>query len=114
MYFKYFQECAAAESFEKIWAKGLEQHDFLDKSSLFHRVARKDSRSLMNVTFGTGSDKVDAAFVKTTEQHGIVSIKGHRAVGGIRASIYNAMPLEGVNYLVDFMIEFEKHYYRNS
>ncbi len=83
-------------------------YDFLDGSKLFHGTARKDSRSLMNVTFRTGSDEIDAAFVKEAEQRGIVSIKGHCAVGGMRASIYNAMPMEGVLHLVDFMREFEK------
>ena len=85
-------------------------YDFLDGSKLFHGTVRKDSRSLMNVTFRTGSNEIDAAFVKEAEQSGIISIKGHRAVGGMRASIYNAMPMEGVGYLADFMGEFEKKY----
>jgi len=88
-------------------------YNFLDESSLFHGIARKDSRSLMNVTFRTDSDKIDAAFVKAAEAGGIVGIKGHRSVGGMRASIYNAMPLEGVLHLVDFMREFEKEYKSN-
>lgn len=89
-------------------------YDFLDTSSLFHGVARKDSRSLMNVTFRTGSDEIDAAFVKAAGQNRIVSIKGHRSVGGMRASLYNAMPMEGVLHLVDFMKEFEKHVAENG
>ena len=83
-------------------------YNVLDGSKLFHGTVRKDSRSLMTVTFRTGSNEIDAAFVKEAEQSGIISIKGHRAVGGMRASIYNAMPMEGVGYLVDFMGEFEK------
>ncbi len=89
-------------------------YDFLDTSNLFHGVARKDSRSLMNVTFRTGSDEIDAAFVKAAGQNRIVSIKGHRSVGGMRASLYNAMPMEGVLHLVDFMKEFEKHVAENG
>lgn len=85
-------------------------YDFLDGSSLFHGMVRQDSRSLMNVTFRAGSKELDAAFVKAAEQNGIISIKGHRVNGGVRASIYNAMPMEGVRYLVDFMREFEKQH----
>ena len=83
-------------------------YDFLDRGKLFYGTVRKDSRSLMNVTFRTGSEEMDAAFIKAAEQHGMISIKGHRAVGGMRASIYNAMPMEGVLSLVDFMTAFEK------
>ena len=68
---------------------------YLDQSKLFHGLARKDSRSLMNVTFRTDSAELDAAFVKAAAERGIVSIKGHRAIGGMRASLYNAMPIEG-------------------
>ena len=82
-------------------------YDYLDSSSLFNGLANADSRSLMNVTFRTKSDAVDAEFIKQAEKHGIVSIKGHRAIGGMRASLYNAMPIEGVQHLVDFMREFE-------
>lgn len=85
-------------------------YNFLDGSNLFHGMARKDSRSLMNVTFCTGSNELDATFVKAVEQEGIVGIKGHRIVGGMRASIYNAMPIEGVSCLVRFMNEFEKRF----
>ena len=63
----------------------------------------------MNVTFVTGDKDTDAAFVKEAAAHGLVNLKGHRLVGGIRASIYNAMPIEGVRRLVDFMKEFEAH-----
>lgn len=83
---------------------------YLDHSKLFHGLARKDSRSLMNVTFRTDSAELDAAFVKAAAEHGIVSIKGHRAIGGMRASLYNAMPIEGVRCLVDFMQKFERQH----
>lgn len=83
-------------------------YNYLDQSTMFRGVAEKSSRSLMNVTFRTDSDALDAAFVKAAAEHNIVSIKGHRAVGGLRASLYNAMPIEGVERLVDFMREFER------
>jgi len=111
---KWIQSLGGLEKMKEInEKKAAVLYDFLDRSSLFHGVARKDSRSLMNVTFSTGSDEVDAAFVKTAEKNGFIRLKGHRAVGGIRASIYNAMPLEGVGYLVDLMKEFEKQYNRD-
>ncbi|MBQ5777384.1 MAG: 3-phosphoserine/phosphohydroxythreonine transaminase [Oscillospiraceae bacterium] len=82
-------------------------YDFLDNSKLFIPHAAKDSRSLMNVTFRTGNEELDAKFVKEAGERGFLSIKGHRSVGGMRASIYNAMPIEGVRALVEFMAEFE-------
>lgn len=85
-------------------------YDFLDSSTLFKPCAEKDSRSLMNVTFITGDPELDAQFVKESTAAGFVNLKGHRSVGGMRASIYNAMPVEGVEKLVEFMKEFEaKH-----
>ena len=78
-------------------------YDFLDNSQLFKGTVEKDSRSLMNVPFVTGNEELDARFVKEAAAAGLVSLKGHRTVGGMRASIYNAMPLEGVKALVDFM-----------
>lgn len=85
-------------------------YDYLDQSSLFKATARKEDRSIMNVPFITGSDELDAEFVAEAKKVGIESIKGHRSVGGMRASIYNAMPKEGVEKLVEFMKEFEaKH-----
>jgi len=82
-------------------------YDFLDDSKLFSGTVRKQDRSLMNVPFVTGDPDVDAKFIKEAEKKGMVNIKGHRSVGGMRASIYNAMPVEGVRTLVDFMKEFE-------
>ena len=83
-------------------------YDFLDQSKLFKACAREDSRSIMNVTFVTGNADLDARFVKESAAAGFVNLKGHRSVGGMRASIYNAMPPEGVAKLVDFMQKFEQ------
>ena len=82
-------------------------YDFLDESSLFKGTVRKEDRSLMNVPFITGNDELDAKFIKEATAAGLVNLKGHRSVGGMRASIYNAMPIEGVEKLVAFMKEFE-------
>ncbi len=82
-------------------------YDFLDQSTLFKGCADKDSRSIMNVTFVTGDKDLDAKFVKESEAAGFVNLKGHRSVGGMRASIYNAMPEEGIVKLVEFMKKFE-------
>jgi phosphoserine aminotransferase len=83
-------------------------YDYLDESSLFHGTVRKEDRSLMNVPFVTGDEELDALFVKEAKEAGFENLKGHRTVGGMRASIYNAMPIEGVEKLVEFMKEFEK------
>ena len=82
-------------------------YDFLDESRLFRGTAKEQYRSRMNVTFVTGDADKDAAFVKEAASRGLVNLKGHRIVGGMRASIYNAMPIEGVRALVAFMKEFE-------
>ena len=82
-------------------------YDFIDGSSLFKNYVNKPDRSLMNVPFVTGSEELDAKFVKEAAENGLVSLKGHRLVGGMRASIYNAMPVEGVQALVEFMKKFE-------
>ena len=83
-------------------------YGFLDQSSLFAGTARVEDRSLMNVPFVTGSDELDAKFVALSTEAGLVNLKGHRSVGGMRASIYNAMPRSGVQALVEFMEKFEK------
>ena len=83
-------------------------YDYLDSSKLFKGTVVKEDRSLMNVPFVTGNKELDAKFVKAAKEAGIENIKGHRTVGGMRASIYNAMPREGVKYLVDFMKKFEE------
>ncbi len=85
-------------------------YDFLDNSRLFHGCADREARSKMNVTFRTDSDTLDSEFSKDAASHGFENLKGHRLVGGMRASIYNAMPVEGVKKLVEFMKDFEsKH-----
>ena len=83
-------------------------YDFLDGSSLFHGTVRREDRSLMNVPFVTGNQELDAKFVKEAKEAGFENLKGHRSVGGMRASIYNAMPMEGVEKLAAFMKDFEK------
>ena len=83
-------------------------YDFIDNSSLFKNYVQKEYRSTMNVPFVTGSDELDAKFVKEATAAGLVSLKGHRLVGGMRASIYNAMPVEGVQALIAFMKKFER------
>ena len=82
-------------------------YDFLDESKMFKGTVVKEDRSLMNVPFVTGDAELDAKFVKEATEAGFVNLKGHRTVGGMRASIYNAMPKEGVGKLVAFMKEFE-------
>ena len=82
-------------------------YDFLDASKLFRGTVEKEYRSLMNIPFVTGNEELDAKFVKEATAAGFVNLKGHRTVGGMRASIYNAMPVEGVEKLVAFMKQFE-------
>lgn len=83
-------------------------YDFLDQSKLFKGTVRAEDRSLMNVPFVTGNDELDAKFVAEAKAAGFENLKGHRTVGGMRASIYNAMPIEGVEKLVAFMKKFEE------
>lgn len=89
-------------------AKAKILYDFLDASKMFKGTVVKEDRSLMNVPFVTGNEELDAKFVKEAKAAGFENLKGHRSVGGMRASIYNAMPLEGVEKLVEFMRNFEK------
>ena len=109
---KVFQWLKAQGGLEAMKERNVEKaqllYDFLDQSALFKGTARKEDRSIMNVPFVTGSDELDAKFVAEAKKVGIESIKGHRSVGGMRASIYNAMPREGVEALVKFMGEFER------
>ena len=83
-------------------------YDYLDSSKLFNGTVVKEDRSLMNVPFITGNKELDDNFIKEAKKVGIENIRGHRTVGGMRASIYNAMPIEGVKYLVEFMKKFEE------
>ena len=83
-------------------------YDFLDSSKIFKATVNKEDRSIMNIPFITGNAELDAKFVREAQSNNIVNIKGHRSVGGMRASIYNAMPIDGVKALVGFMERFEK------
>ena len=83
-------------------------YDFLDNSSMFRGTVEREDRSIMNVCFVTGNEELDAEFVKQAKAQGMINLKGHRTVGGMRASIYNAMPYEGVEKLVEFMKKFEQ------
>ena len=85
-------------------------YDFLDESRLFRPHAQPGSRSDMNVTFRTGDADLDAEFVKGAAKQGMVNLKGHKVAGGIRASLYNAMPIEGVRKLLEYMKEFEREH----
>jgi phosphoserine aminotransferase len=82
-------------------------YDYLDSSSFYISPVAREDRSLMNVPFKTSSEALDEAFLKGAQAQGMLQLKGHRSVGGIRASIYNAMPIEGVQALVAYMKEFE-------
>ena len=93
---------------EKNEKKAAVLYDFLDQSRMFKGTVVKEDRSLMNVPFVTGSKELDAKFVQAAAEEGLVNLKGHRTVGGMRASIYNAMPMEGVKTLVEFMKKFEE------
>ena len=88
--------------------KAAKIYDYLDNSSLFKGTADPADRSIMNVTFVTGDETLDKKFIAAAKQKNIVNIKGHRSVGGMRASIYNAMPMQGVDALIECMKEFEK------
>ena len=106
--FKWLKKQGGLEAMaERNKAKAKVLYDFLDQSKLFHGTVDKKDRSLMNVPFVTGDKELDAKFVKEAEAAGFVNLKGHRSVGGMRASIYNAMPIEGVQALVEFMKKFE-------
>jgi phosphoserine aminotransferase len=83
-------------------------YDYLDTTGFYRNPVRKEDRSRMNVPFKLHDESLDAVFLKGAEAHGMLQLKGHRSVGGIRASIYNAMPLEGVQTLVDYMKDFER------
>ena len=107
--FKWLKKMGGLEEMQKRnIAKAKVLYDFLDESKLFKGTVRKEDRSLMNVPFVTGDKDMDAKFIKEATAAGFVNLKGHRTVGGMRASIYNAMPIEGVEKLVAFMREFEK------
>ena len=106
--FKWLKKMGGLDEMQKRnIAKAKVLYDFLDESKLFKGTVRKEDRSLMNVPFVTGDKDMDAKFIKEATAAGFVNLKGHRTVGGMRASIYNAMPIEGVEKLVAFMKQFE-------
>lgn len=107
--FKWLKNLGGLEAMKKInEKKAAILYDFLDQSKMFHGTVVEKDRSLMNVPFVTGNEELDALFVKESKAAGFENLKGHRSVGGMRASIYNAMPLEGVEKLVSFMRDFEE------
>ena len=107
--FKWLKEKGGLTAMKEInEKKAAVLYDFLDSSNLFKGTVEVKDRSLMNVPFITGCDELDAKFLKEAKANGFENLKGHRSVGGMRASIYNAMPMEGVEVLVEFMKKFEK------
>ena len=106
--FKWLKKMGGLEAMkERNEKKAKILYDYLDESKMFKGTVRKEDRSLMNVPFITGNEELDAKFVKEAKEAGFENLKGHRTVGGMRASIYNAMPIEGVEKLVEFMKKFE-------
>ena len=106
--FKWLKKMGGLEAMkERNEKKAKILYDYLDESKLFKGTVRKEDRSLMNIPFITGNEELDAKFVKEAKEAGFENLKGHRTVGGMRASIYNAMPIEGVEKLVEFMKKFE-------
>ena len=107
--FKWLKKMGGLEAMkERNEKKAAILYDFLDQSEMFHGTVEKKDRSLMNVPFVTGDKELDAKFVKESQEAGFENLKGHRTVGGMRASIYNAMPMEGVEALGAFMKKFEE------
>ncbi|MGE4272360.1 MAG: 3-phosphoserine/phosphohydroxythreonine transaminase [Desulfitobacterium sp.] len=106
--FKWLKKLGGLEAMKKInEEKAAVLYDYLDNSTMFKGTVVKKDRSLMNVPFVTGSEELDAKFIKEAKAAGLENLKGYRTVGGMRASIYNAMPMAGVQALVDFMRKFE-------
>ncbi|AGA70711.1 phosphoserine aminotransferase apoenzyme [Desulfitobacterium dichloroeliminans LMG P-21439] len=106
--FKWLKKLGGLEAMKKInEEKAAILYDYLDTSTMFKGTVVKKDRSLMNVPFVTGSEELDAKFIKEAKAAGLENLKGYRTVGGMRASIYNAMPIAGVQTLVDFMKRFE-------
>jgi phosphoserine aminotransferase len=109
--FKWLKQLGGLASMEQ---KNIEKarllYDYLDASAFFHNPVAKEDRSRMNVPFTLRDAKLDEEFLKGAAKQGMVQLKGHRSVGGMRASIYNAMPFEGVRALVEYMREFEKRH----
>ena len=107
--FKYLKSIGGLEAMNELnKKKAAILYDFLDSSKMFDGTVEKEVRSLMNVPFVTESAEKDAAVVAATKAAGFDNLKGHKSVGGLRASIYNAMPIEGVQALVDFLKKYEE------
>lgn len=107
--FRWLKELGGVPAIQKInEEKAAILYDYIDSSSFYKNNVQKPFRSLMNVPFVTPSEELDKAFVAEAQKEGLLSLKGHRLVGGMRASIYNAMPVEGIRKLVNFMQRFEK------
>ncbi len=106
--FRWLKKLGGVKEMQKMnYEKANMLYDFIDNSKLYKNGVNKADRSIMNVPFVTGNEELDAKFVKEATANGFVSLKGHRLVGGMRASIYNAMPIEGVKALIEFMKKFE-------
>ena len=106
--FKHIQAIGGLKEIAKRNAvKAQTLYDYIDSSKLYRNVVAKENRSTMNVTFVTGNPELDAKFVTESTAAGLQALKGHKVLGGMRASIYNAMPLEGVQALIEFMKKFE-------
>ncbi len=106
--FEWMKDLGGLPAMEKINnEKAKILYDYLDESKLFKATVAKEDRSIMNIPFITGNEELDGKFIKEASKNGFVTLKGHRSVGGMRASIYNAMPVEGVRKLVEFMKKFE-------
>jgi len=109
--FRWIKSLGGLEAMAEInRAKAALLYDYIDESGFYTNPVEKEYRSIMNVPFVTRSKELDAQFVKEAAENGLVSVKGHRLVGGMRASIYNAMPIEGVKALVTFMQKFAKEH----
>ncbi|KKB36153.1 3-phosphoserine/phosphohydroxythreonine transaminase [Bacillus thermotolerans] len=109
--FEWLEELGGLKAIEEINRKKADMlYSYLEESKMFSSPVDKDSRSIMNIPFVSPSDELDAAFVKEAKAEGLETLKGHRSVGGMRASIYNAMPVEGVEALIQFMKKFEENH----
>ena len=109
--FKWIKKCGGLDFFkDQNHLKASKLYDFIDKSGFYSNPVNIKNRSIMNIPFTLSDNELDSTFLKESEQNGLINLKGHRSVGGMRASIYNAMPLEGVEELIKFMDYFEKKY----
>lgn len=113
--FAWLEEQGGVKAIEAInKEKAAKLYDYIDQSDLYQGTARNENRSIMNVTFRTDSEDLDKAFAKEAQEKGLHNLKGHRSVGGMRASIYNAMPMEGIDALINFMKDFENNNKRGT